>query len=114
MTEKLRRRDVLKAAAGVGGLLARGSVAAVAAPAPDRSSNPAGEWLNEGRKDEPCAIFQQGRVLLLVNEHGDFATARMTEAKKFTVKGWEDGLAGEVAKEGKEIAFANGSIWKRP
>ncbi len=114
MTEKLRRRDVLRAAAGGGGLLALAGATAVAAPAPDRPSTLGGEWLNEGRKDEPCAIFQQGRVLLLVNEHGDFATARMSEAKKFTIKGWEDGLGGELAKEGKEIAFTNGSIWTRP
>jgi hypothetical protein len=114
MIENPKRRDVLRAAAGVGGLLALGGVTAVAAPAPDRPANLPGEWLNEGREEEPCAIFQQGRVLLLVNEHGDFATARITEGKKFTVKGWEDGLAGELAKEGKEIAFSNGSAWKRP
>jgi hypothetical protein len=95
-------------------LLALGGLAAQAAPAPDRPSNLAGEWLNEGREDEACAIFQQGHVLLLVNEHGDFATARLTDAKKFTVKGWEDGLAGELAKEGKEFTWSNGSTWKRP
>jgi hypothetical protein len=38
----------------------------------------------------------------------------MIEAKKFTVKGWEDGLAGELVKEDKEIAWTNGSTWKRP
>jgi hypothetical protein len=74
----------------------------------------AGEWLRDGREDELCAIFRHGRVLLLVNEHGDFATARMIEAKKFTVKGWEDGLAGELVKEDKEIAWTNGSTWMRP
>jgi hypothetical protein len=95
-------------------LLALGGATAVAAPAPDRSSSPAGEWLHEDREDESCAIFQQGRVLLVVNEHGDLATARLNKAKKFTVKGWEDGVAGELAEEGKEIIFTNGSTWKRP
>jgi hypothetical protein len=38
----------------------------------------------------------------------------MTEAKKFSVKGWEDSLAAELAKEDKEIAWTNGSTWKRP
>jgi hypothetical protein len=38
----------------------------------------------------------------------------MTAAKKFTVKGWEDGLAGALAKEDREIAWTNGSTWKRP
>ena len=80
----------------------------------DQKNKLAGEWLMEGRKEEPCAIFQQGRVLLVVNEHGEFATARMTEAKKFTVKGWEDGLVGELVKEGMEIAWSNGTTWKRP
>ena len=72
----------------------------------------AGEWLNEGREDEPCAIFQHGRVLLVVNEQGDFTTGRMTEAKKLTAKGWGD-LVAELTMEGKEIAWANGSTWKR-
>jgi hypothetical protein len=62
-------------------------------------------------------VWKTGKVLLLVNERGDFATAQMTETKKFTVKGvkgWDDGLVGEIANEGKEIAWANGSTWKRP
>jgi hypothetical protein len=81
------------------------------AAAPESKNQLAGEWLNEGRQDEPCAILQHGRVLLFVNEHGDIYTGRMTEAKKFMCK---DGLAGEIAKEGKEIAWSNGSTWKRP
>jgi hypothetical protein len=113
MSEKPGRRGALKTAAAVGGLFLFGG-AAGAAPKPEPKDKLAGEWLNEGRQDEPCAIFRHGRVLLLVNEHGDFATARMTAAGKFTVKGWEDGLAGELAKEEKEIAWTNGSTWKRP
>jgi hypothetical protein len=109
---KLKRRNALKAAAAVGGLFLLGGAAGPAEP--DQKNKLAGEWLNEGREEEPCAIFQQGRVLLLVNEHGDFATGRMTEVKKFTVKGWEDGLAAELVKEDKEIAWTNGSTWKRP
>jgi hypothetical protein len=115
MNAKLKRRDLVKSLAAAGGLLALGSVATASGPAePDQKINPAGEWLMEGRKDEPCAVFQQGRVMLLVNERGEFATALMTEGKQFTVKGWEDGLVGELVKEGKEIAWTNGSTWKRP
>jgi hypothetical protein len=111
MNNTPKRRDALKAAAAVGGLFLLGGAAG---PAEQEAKNkPAGEWLNEGREDEPCAIFQHGRVLLIVNEHGDFTTGRMTEAKKFTAKDWGD-LVGELTKEGKEIAWANGSIWKRP
>jgi hypothetical protein len=120
MNQKPKRRDAIKAVAAAGGLLVLGGVASAAEP--DPKSKPAGEWLNEGREAEPCAIFQQGRILLLVNEAGQLATARMTEAKKFvTVKGllvngegWEEGLVGEITDEGKAITWANGSTWKRP
>jgi hypothetical protein len=115
MNGKLKRRDVVKAVAAAGGLLVLGGAAAAAEP--DRDGTPAGPWLNEGKEDEPCAIFQQGRVLLLVNENGDLATARMTEAKKFVTlkgEGWEEGLVGELTEKGKAIAWTNGSTWKRP
>jgi hypothetical protein len=35
-----------------------------------------GEWLYDGKEDQPCAIFQHGRVLLLVNEEGELLEAR--------------------------------------
>ena len=115
MTENLKRRDVVKAVAAAGGLLALGGLAGAAEP--DKKSNWPGEWLYDGKKDQPCAIFQQGRVLLLVNEDGELATGRITEAAKFVVlkrEGWEEGLVGEVAKDGKAINWANGTTWKRP
>ena len=111
MTEKLRRRDLVKTVAAAGGLLMLGSVASAAEP--DKSKLP-GEWLYDGKEDQPCAIFQHGRILLLVNEEGEFATARLTEAKKFVVKGWEEGLTGELDDKGKTIAWSNGTTWKRP
>jgi hypothetical protein len=75
-----------------------------------------GEWLMEGNADQPCAIFQHGRVLLLVNENGDLATGRITEATKLVVlKGsWQEGLVGELTDEGKTISWGNGTRWKRP
>jgi hypothetical protein len=113
MTDKLKRRDVVKAVAAAGGLLALGGLAGAAEP--DKKISLPGEWLHMGQEDQPCAIFQQGRILLLVNEEGEWATARFTEAKKFVVlKGWEEGLVGEVAKEGKAINWSNGTTWKRP
>jgi hypothetical protein len=111
MNKQLKRRDALTALAATGGLLLLGRAAA--APEPDRADKLAGEWLYDGQKDEPCAVFQHGRVLLLVNERGEFATGLMTEAKKFTVKGWEDGLVGEVAAKGKKIDWSNGTAWQR-
>jgi len=73
---------------------------------------PAPSGLKGGRKEEACAVFQQGRVLLLVNERGDFAIGRMTEARKLTAKEWGD-LVGEVSKDGKEITWSNNSTWRR-
>ena len=114
MTEKLKRRDVVKAVAAAGGLLALGGLAGAAEPG--KKSKLPGEWLYDGKEDQPCAIFQQGRVLLLVNEEGELATGRITEGEKFVVlKGdWEEGLVGELAKDGKAISWANGTTWKRP
>jgi hypothetical protein len=87
------------------------------APPAKATSKWAGEWLLEGKADQPCAIFQHGRVLLLVNEKGDLATGRVTEATKLVVlkgNGWDDGLVGEFADEGKTISWGNGTTWKRP
>jgi hypothetical protein len=116
MTEKLRRRDLVKTVAAAGGLLVLGSAASAAEP--DKAGKLAGEWFYDGKVDQPCAIFQHGRVLLLVNEAGELATARLTEAKKFVVLkgyGWgEEGLVGKLDEKGKAIAWSNGTAWKRP
>ena len=47
------------------GLLALGGLADAAEP--DKKSKEPGEWLYDGKEDQPCAIFQQGRALLLVS-----------------------------------------------
>src|SRR5262249_7031268 len=115
MTEKLRRRDLVKTVAAVGGLLVLGSVASAAEP--DKTSKLPGEWLYDGKEDQPCAIFQHGRILLLVNEEGEFATARLTEGRKCVVLkggGWEEGRVGELDDKDKAIAWTNGPTWKRP
>jgi len=115
MTEKLKRRDLVKAVAAAGGLLALGGLAGAAEP--DKKIMLPGEWLYDGKEDQPCAIFRQGRVLLLVNEDGALATGRITEATKLVVlkgDGWEEGLVGELAEKGKAISWGNGTTWKRP
>jgi hypothetical protein len=113
MTENLLRRDMVKTLAAAGGLLLLGGSASAAEP--DKAGKLPGEWLYDGKEDQPCAIFQHGRMLLLVNEEGEFATARLSEAKKFAVlKGWEEGLVGEVDDAGKSIAWSNSTTWKRP
>src|SRR6516165_8703370 len=110
MNEKLRRRDLVKTVTAAGGLFVLSGLASAAEP--DKDSKLPGEWLYDGKEDQPCAIFQHGRILLLVNEEGEFATARLTEAKKFVVHGWEEGLTGELDDKGKAIAWSNGTTWK--
>src|SRR5262249_26341830 len=83
------------------------------APAKE-ASKWAGEWLFEGNADQPCAIFRQGRVLLLVNEDGEFATGKITEATKITTRWNGDSLVGELVDKGKTISWGNGTTWKRP
>jgi hypothetical protein len=115
MTEKFKRRDVVAAVAAAGGLLALRSLTGAAEP--DKDNKLPGEWLYDGKEDQPCAILRQGRVLLLVNESGELATGRVTEAGKFVVlkgDGWEESLVGELAKDGKAISWGNGTTWKRP
>jgi hypothetical protein len=115
MTEKLIRRDIVKAVAAAGSLLLLGKVARAADEG--QNSKLPGEWLYEGQENQPCAIFQQGPVLLLVNESGDFATGRLTEAKEFVVskgEGWEEGLVGKIVNTGKTIEWTNGTTWQRP
>jgi hypothetical protein len=95
--------------------LAPGNAASAAEP--DKTSNLPGEWRREGKEDQPCAIFQHGRILLLVNEEGEFATARLTGANKFVVlksEHREEGLVGKLDKNGKTISWSNDTTWKRP
>ena len=68
------------------------------------------------RRTSLAPSFSSG-VLLLVNEDGELATGRVTEAEKFGVlkgDGWEEGLVGELVEKGKAISWANGTTWKRP
>jgi hypothetical protein len=112
MTESLDRRDAVKTVAAAGGLLLLSGLAS--ADEPDEATALTGEWFNGGKFDQPCAIFQQGRVLLLINEKGDIASARMTDANQFTVlKGWDGEVVGRIVERGKVIAWRAGGNWRR-
>ena len=79
-------------------------------------SNISGEWLMSGKASEPCAIFRQGAVLLIVNEKGDLATGRMDgESKLLVLKGdhWETGVTAELKNGGKSLSWRDGSVWIR-
>ena len=73
-----------------------------------------GEWLFDGKEDQPCAIFQQGRVLLLVNERGETETGKITGKTKIDTRWGESAVVGELKDEGKTISWANDTTWKRP
>jgi hypothetical protein len=112
MSKGLDRRDAAKTVAAAGGLLLLTGLGSAARA--DEAGTLSGEWFNSGKLDQPCAIFQQGRVLLLINEKGDVAVAHLTEASGFTViKGWEEGVAGRIDERGKVIAWKSGGHWKR-
>lgn len=118
MSNSPARRNVLAATAAATGLLALGP----AARADERATGAwSGEWLNEGRDAEPCAIFVHGRVLLLVNEHLHLAIGRITAARKIVVRDalpWTDPkvadeLVGVLSPNGKTITWANKARWTR-
>ncbi len=84
--------------------------------AQNKADDVAGEWLYEGKMDQPCAIFRHGSVLLLVNQGGHLATGRMEGKGKVLVisgNGWQKGLRGEVRDGGKSLTWRNGTVWKR-
>ncbi len=75
-----------------------------------------GEYFREGDKNRPCAIYQRGKVLLLVNEQGSLATGEVVGPKDIVViqgNGWLPGLRAVIQEEGKTIDWRNGSIWSR-
>lgn len=112
MAEKRDRRDAVKTMAAAGGLLLL--TGSASADQPEDSTSLTGEWFNGGKLDQPCAVFQQGRVLILINEKGDLATGQFTEANQFTVlKGWGGESVGRVVDRGRVIAWKGGGNWKR-
>jgi hypothetical protein len=93
-----------------------GNQSAPSADARDKAIDVAGEWLMEGKADQPCAIFRHGSVLLLVNENGDLGTGRLdAEGKVVVLKGdgWDKGLTAEVQDKGKSLKWSNGTVWNR-
>src|SRR5262249_2182079 len=111
MIKNMKRREVIKVAAiAAGGLLA---MKATAAPKNTNTSLFAGEWFYQG---QPCAIFQQGGILLVVNEGGALATPHITGPPEFVSwggAGWDSGLVAEVVNSGAQINWSNGTVWTR-
>ena len=116
---------VLLACVLSGGVLLLASLPSASGQTPTKQTDPAkapakeaskwaGEWLFDGKEDQPCAIFQQGRVLLLVNERGEMATGKITGENKIDTRWGENDLVGELKDEGKTISWGNDTTWKRP
>lgn len=72
-----------------------------------------GEWYF---RQQPCAIFRQGHILLVVNENGALATAKMTGPTTFRIFqgiGWQSGLEAELSQDGNTINWCNSTSWQR-
>jgi hypothetical protein len=117
-TNMKRREAISKAAVVAGTLLALKSEAAPGPSAwpgvprgPGRLSF-AGGWLYQG---QPCAIFQEGSVVLAVNEAGNLGTAQVTAHNTLTVVGggWDLGLVGTMDNSGRTITWSNDTVWTR-
>lgn len=80
-------------------------------PAPRRPRNLEGGWFYQG---QPCAIFQEGDQLLLVNERGSIGAGVWTVNNSFTViggAGWDIGLTTQV--DGNTLNWSNNTVWTR-
>ena len=110
--KNLKRRDALKTVAlAAGGLFACNAMALDTRPPKIPSLD--GSWIS---KDKACAIFQQGSVLLIVNERGDLATAHTTGADSFTIvggNGWARGLSAKLLDRGKSIQWSDATSWAK-
>jgi hypothetical protein len=75
-----------------------------------------GEWFMAGDGNRPCALFQRGRVLLVVNEQGSVATGRVigpTTLQVIQGSGWQPGMRAELQDNGRALVWPDGSFWRR-
>ena len=109
MKTNMKRREAMTKAAVVAGTLL--TFKSVAAPAKKNISF-AGGWLYQG---QPCAIFQEGSVVLAVNEAGNLGTAQVTADNTLIVLGggWDLGLVGTMVDNGQTINWSNDTVWTR-
>ena len=111
MSNNLKRRDAIKTMAAFGGLLM--VPGAAFAQITTRNGRLAGGWLYQGL---PCAIHQQGSLLLLINEAGSIGSGVWTGANTFTVlggSGWDAGLTAQVTDNGNTINWSNNTVWSQ-
>lgn len=112
MNPKIKRREAIKALAAFGGLLASSSLlpAGIHSVSGDKL---AVNWSYEGK---PCLIYQQGALLLLINEVGSVASGKWTGPDTFVVlagAGWDAGLTAQISANGKSIQWSNETVWNK-
>jgi hypothetical protein len=75
-----------------------------------------GQWFFESDKGSPCAIIQVVSILVLINEHGAIAGGKIIDNSTIIAlqgPGWAPNLVGEVSPDEKQIAWKNGTTWRR-
>lgn len=80
---------------------------------PRRPQNLEGGWLYQG---QPCAIFQQGDLFILVNETGAIGNGIWTASNSLTIiggSGWDLGLVAQAADKNNTLNWSNGTVWMR-
>lgn len=115
MKKNITRRKIVQAAVLAGGVLIADSFASAATKAkPMEDIGIEGEWLAED--GQLCAVFKQGRVLLVVNPLGSVGVAHLGKSMDLLViggVGWDAGLVGKIARDGKRINWSNSTVWLR-
>lgn len=111
----MKRRNALRTLLiGIGFITVERSVCAATKAKPTPHLTLEGEWLAEdGRL---CALFKQGRVLLVVNPLGSIGVAHLTKTNDMLVVGcvgWDVGLLGKISRDGKRIEWSNSTAWLR-
>lgn len=76
-----------------------------------------GEWLLQGNEGQPCAIFQQGRVLIFVTQTGSIGAGLFRSKQNIIVPQWQgptpEGSTASINETGNEINWWNGLTWIR-
>lgn len=81
-----------------------------------------GAWFARGDINRPCAVFQAGAVLLLINDKGSLAKGRFTDPRHpnvFTLDEspeWDaraGAVHGAVSDDGRRIDWPGGGCWMR-
>src|SRR5688500_18515067 len=111
MNDQNRRTALKTVALAAGTLLSTEAFALDTKAAKIRTRPIHGSWTFSG---QPCAIFQQGTILLIVNETGELATGRITGPDTFKIISgvhWDRSLTAQIVDRGERIKWSDGVHW---